>query len=351
MYVELPKSKLKKSERLNDLGFMKTIMMVLVVLCHSMAFFTGNWFRMARPAYDAAYLALFSDFLGTFHIQTFAMASGFLYYYLRAEKGRYNDPKNDIKKRAKRLLVPYLFTSIFWAIPIGVLFYKYSLGELFSKFILITGPAQLWFLVMLFIVFVFFELIGKNIKLSFKNLVLVYIITTIIGGLLSILNFNYFQLAISVKYILFFYLGGYIYKYKNRISWKQTTIMIIMTAILYALTIIFGNSNIVIIKYGVDFIMPLVSVLEVSAIYFLCNQLVQRYKNIIKNRFYQLLEKNSFGIYLFHQQIIYFTIVWFNGVMSPIVQSLLSFIIATGVSLLMSLILRKWKVTKVMFGL
>lgn len=341
----------KTAKRLDNIAFIKTVMMVAVVLYHCFLFFGGSWFTPIEPAQSADCLYYIAQWMKTFHIQAFAMASGFLFYYLKIEKGRYNDPKNDIKKRAKRLLVPYLFTSIFWAIPIGMLFYNYPLDELLSKFVLMTGPAQLWFLIMLFIVFVFFELIGKKINLSFRNLALLYIVTTIIGGLLSIVDFNYFQLAISVKYILFFYLGGYIYKYRKKISWKQTTIMTIMAVILYVLTICFKNSNSIMIKYGVEFIEPLISILEVLAIYFLCSQLVQKCNGIMKNKFYRLLEENSFGIYLFHQQIIYFTIVWFNGVVPPIVQALFSFIIATGVSLIMSLLLRKWRVTRFMFGL
>ena len=97
--------------------------------------------------------------------------------------------------------------------------------------------------------------------------------------------------------------------------------------------------------------VPLVSVLEVSVIYFLCSRLVARCKGIMQNRFYRLLEENSFGIYLFHQQIIYFTIIWFNGLVHPIIQAILSFLIAICISLMMSMILKKWRMTKIMFGL
>lgn len=267
------------------------------------------------------------------------------------EKGRYNNLKEDIKKRAKRLLVPYLFTSIAWVIPIGILFFKYSLGEIMNRFVLATGPAQLWFLVMLFFVFVFFELVGKKIKLSFKNLFLVYIITVVVGNALSAVDFNFFQLATAIKYILYFYLGGYIYRYGKNISWRQTIIMIFGAVILYAVAVVLGDSGNTIIKYSTRFIEPVVSVLEVSAIYFLCSKLVLRCGGILKNKFYQLLEENSFGIYLFHQQIIYYTIIWLNGLAHPVVQALLSFVIALSVSLLMSWILKKWRVTRFMFGL
>lgn len=338
-------------KRLDNIAFIKTIMMVAVVLYHCFVFFGGNWFTVVEPAQDTNYLYYIAQWMKTFHIQAFAMASGFLFYYLRKEKGRYNEPKNDIKKRAKRLLLPFVSTSIFWAIPIGVYFYHYPLNEIIEKYVLMTGPAQLWFLIMLFVVFVFFELFSGKFKISFKNLVIVYILSTTIGLLLSKYNINYFQIATSIKYILYFYLGGYIYINKNKITLRQTIIMIAMVVPLYIFVLCFNDANNLVITAGARFAETLVSVLEVSAIYYLLSKLLEKKKSIVRGRLYYVLEQNSFGIYLFHQQIIYFVIFWLNGVVPPIVLALLSFMIALFVSLVMSLILRKWKVTRVMFGL
>ena len=159
-----------------------------------------------------------AKWMGTFHIQTFVMASGFLFYYLKKEKKRYNSPVKDIKKRAKRLLVPYFFTCVLWAILIGLFFYNYSVTDVLKDYVLMVSPAQLWFLIMLFMVFVFFVLIGKRIKISLKNLVIIYLVTTIVGLLLSKFGINVFQIAAAVRYILYFYLGGFIYENRNKIS-------------------------------------------------------------------------------------------------------------------------------------
>ena len=173
----------------------------------------------------------------------------------------------------------------------------------------------------------------------------------VVGNALSAIDFNYFQSATTIKYILYFYLGGYIYKFGKNVSWKQTIIMIIGAAILYVAVVVLGDSSNTMIKYSTRFIEPVVSILEVSAIYFLCSKFVLRCDRMLKNKFYRLLEKNSFGIYLFHQQIIYFTIIWLNGLVHPVVQALLSFVIALFTSLLMSWLLKKWRVTRFMFGL
>lgn len=339
------------SGRLENIAFIKTIMMVLVVLYHSMLFFGGTWFTIVEPVNGGGYLYYIAKWIGTFHIQTFAMASGFLFYYLRKEKSRYNNPAKDIKKRAKRLLIPYLFTSLLWVIPIGYLFYKNSLSDIFNKYVLMTGPSQLWFLIMLFVVFVFFVLIGKKIKLSFRNLAIIYVVTTGLGLLLSKFSINYFQIATSVRYILYFYLGGYIYENRQKISLKQVGLMVLGTIVLYVFVLLFRNANNMVLSVGVKYAETLVSVLEVSSIYYLFSKLIGKQKSLAKSRFYHVFEQNSFGIYLFHQQIIYFVIIWLNGLVYPIVQMILSFIIALFTSLIMSLILRRWKVTRFMFGL
>ena len=81
----------------------KVGILLAVVLYHSCMFFSGNWFDGAQPVYQAPYLYIVARWLNTFHVQTFTMASGFLFYYLCKEKGRYKNFKNDVLKRAKEL--------------------------------------------------------------------------------------------------------------------------------------------------------------------------------------------------------------------------------------------------------
>ena len=115
-----------EQKQLDDIAFIKTTMMVIVVLYHCFLFFGGNWFTPVEPAQSADYLYWVARWMSTFHIQTFTMASGFLFYYLWKEKGRYNELKKDIKKRAKRLLLPFVFTSVFLGHTDGCLFLSLS---------------------------------------------------------------------------------------------------------------------------------------------------------------------------------------------------------------------------------
>ena len=96
-------------ERLEINDNIKTAMMLAVVLYHSCMFFTGTWFDKAQPVYKANYIEYFAKYLNTFHVRTFVMTAGFLFYALRKEKKKYrNNLKKDAFKRAKRLLLPYV---------------------------------------------------------------------------------------------------------------------------------------------------------------------------------------------------------------------------------------------------
>ena len=62
------------------------------------------------------------------------------------------------------------------------------------------------------------------------------------------------------------------------------------------------------------------------------------------------LSKRSMPIYLFHQQVIYFTIIWFNGKVNPYINVAVNFIVAIVLSVIISSILMKFKVTRFLIG-
>ncbi len=339
----------KEDDKLVDISFFKTLLMITIVLCHSCSFFTGDWFSAYEPIYNAKYLSTFASFLGSFHTQGFTMASGYLFYYLYYNKNKYNNILQSIKKRFSRLMVPYFATSILWVIPMGIYFFHYSFKDIVINYLLMVSPSQLWYLVMLFVVFCFFLLIGKKIKINFKNLIIVYIISTIVGYGLSAFNIDFFQLSKSVKYILFFYFGGIIYNNKNKMNLKRGFASVLLIIFSYLLLYLIDIYDLKYSIYISKFIDPIISCLEIYALFYICKNIIQ--KSRINSKFYNYLEQNAFGIYLFHQQIIYFTIMIFNGLVHPIVQVVISFIISISISLIMSILLKKNRITKYLFGL
>ena len=202
-------------------NFAKTVLMLIVVLCHSAAFYSGNWFTVLEPTQTNQYLASLSSWLGTFHVQAFTLISGYIFYFLRKESGRYSDFKSFIINKARRLLVPYFAVSLFWAIPIGCMFYNYTINEVFNKFILGQSPAQLWFLLMLFNVFVIsYFLLDNDIAWQWGGVAGIGFLC-MLSPLISTFFPNYFQVLTSMKFLLFFYAGCMIRRHCSEITPKS----------------------------------------------------------------------------------------------------------------------------------
>ena len=339
---------MKERLRVND--NIKTAMMLVVALYHSCMFFTGTWFDNAAPVFEANYLGLFARWLGTFHVQTFTMASGFLFYALKTEKGKYSHNfKLDIKNRAKRLLLPYFSTIIFWVLPFYIVLNGFDPENIFYKYVLGSSPSQLWFLPMLFWLFIFGYILFKNHSPSFAGL-FSCIAISIVGGYIldKIGGIDIFQIKTAVNYAMFYYLGTFLYQKKVKLSGKRTIGCIILSVCGFIISNLTSSSGSFVIK-SIGTLAKNVGLLSgVLMVYGIATILS---KNAKQTEVWSWLKNNSFGIYLFHQQLIYLCIMCFNGKVHPVVQVLLSFIIAIVLSSMMTIILRKWKVTRTIFSL
>ena len=100
-----------KEMELRNCNFVKTVLMILVVLYHGRVFWTEGWFSVLSPDISCKALGVFSKWLNTFHIYGFTLASGYIYYHIRYEKGRYDRFIPFVLNKAKRLLIPYYFIN------------------------------------------------------------------------------------------------------------------------------------------------------------------------------------------------------------------------------------------------
>ena len=180
-------------QQLNVIDNIKVMMMVVVVLYHSCLFFTGNWFDSVKPEFDAKYLVILAQWLNTFHVQTFTMASGFLFFFLRIDKNKYKDFNIDVKKRAVRLLLPYYCVMVTWVIPFFIAYNGFSIKTIIFKYVLGCAPSQLWFLPMLFWLFVLFYrfMILKNVTTRWM---IIIALVSLGGAFLMKLVLTFFKL-------------------------------------------------------------------------------------------------------------------------------------------------------------
>lgn len=349
MLWEEPNDLLDKQAELENCTFVKTILMIFIVLCHSMCFWNGDWFTQnpILPAPEMGYLAKWG---GEFHVYTFTLISGYIFYYLKQEKGKYGKFIPFAKNKIRRLLLPYIVIALTWIIPVSLYFFKYDFYKIVYSYFLAISPSQLWFLVMLFNVFViswlFVDFFEKNLYYSAMLVLGFYGI-----GLIGELCFpNVLQIWTTCRYMFFFWMGFSIRQYGSKwIRRIPAVIWIIVDIILFLLMSFIGEKDhflFKVIHMGLRFSLNIVGALMAFCV-------LQKLANSInwkKCKMFCFLSDCSMIIYLFHQQIIYFTITWLNGKIHPYLNAMINFMFAITFSLFISYIIMNLKTIRILFG-
>ena len=338
-----------KAEELSLTGPMKAVAMLLIVLTHCCSIYTGHWFT--SPAVEAPIFGLIAEWLGSVHVPVFVLLSGYIWGYLKLETSLYDSGFAVMRKKACRLLVPYVFACVVWAVPFWILFNGTS--EVVSKFVLGSAPSQLWFLLMLFAVFAIFESIfavgrGKKILAPAPILtlsLLLYIAGAVLG---KVLPLSCFQISAACAYAPLFALGCVMRQVDTKRFWSLGWYFSLAGNLaLFAIARFVGDF---------DFALagPLASCLTLftriaGALFAVramgaMNGLLEKLRG-------GMLDSNSYGIYLFHQQIIWVVLSFINVPGIPaIVVVIACFFVSLMVSMLISMALNKFRVTRFLIG-
>lgn len=333
---------------LKNCNFVKTILMLIIVVYHSLLFWGGEWFT-GNPSTVIVEIKYFTQWLNSFHIYAFVFVAGFIFYHLKHNLGKYSDSKKFILNKSKRLLVPYAFCLVIWVIPIQYLFFKFNLETLIKQYLLGTSPNQLWFLLMLFWVYIIFyflsnffkerNILGSIVAIGFYGV-------GIVGG--KFLP-NVFSIWTGFKYVPIFYFGFKLKQFDKCFLYKiPVWIWFVVDVVLFMSKMFLPATNgtlYTLCGMGLDFALSIVgSVMAFFALQKLA--LLIREENSVINALF----KHSFGVYLFHQQIIYFVIYPLNEVISPLFIIILSIIISGATSFLITHLLLKTKPTRFLIG-
>ena len=338
--------------RLDNCFPIKTILMLLIILYHSCVFWTGTWWD-SDPAFPSQVLGSFAKWLNSFHIYAFALISGYIFAY-KVLRGGYSEYGLFLRNKAKRLLMPYVFVAFIWVTPISEYMFKWDIGYLAKKYLLAIDPSQLWFLWMLFGVFV---IVWPMRKVLLEKPLTGWIIALGFYGIGLIgrrLIPNVFCIWTACQYVLFFFVGMRIRAKEEKqerliIEAVPWYCWIIVDLILFAVTMIVGrNSGTVwsLIAILLNLILHIVgAVMAWTSLQALANKV-----NWEDSKACKTLSSYSMPMYLFHQQIIYFTIIWLNGKVNPWINAGVNFVAALIGSFLISSILMHWKTTRLLIG-
>ena len=342
---------------LEHCDFIKVVLMALVVMGHSVALWAPEgWFNMP-PAYPSKLMTFLTVFFGEMHIYCFTIVSGYLYAYLKFEKGKYTLFVPFVKNKVHRLLVPFVFVSVVWAVPFYYYFFKPDFYIIARKFLLAESPSQLWFLMMLFGVFMLVYPVPHPIINNFKTggmLSAFIYVCGIIGGQFMP---NFFQIFAAMQYFLFFWIGMQI-----RSSEINPTIfhfkrwhIILICAVLYIVLLVWyiyciGQDISLALKIFNRCLKIIRNVSGSLMAFYILLYLAEKidYKN---KYIFQFLKEYNIVVYIFHQQIIWCVITLLNGRCSPFLMAFTSFIVSFGCSMLIAYVLGKFNITRTLVGL
>lgn len=341
-----------KQRELQNCGTVKTLMMLLVVIGHCATACSGKGWFIIAPESRSAVLRFISGFTGMYHVQTFLFVSGYLFYYLRYELGRYSNPLEFVKKKSLRLLAPFLFACL-WAIPAYIYFFRPDLSDFIRKFVICENPAQLWFLLALFWIYIGFYFLSKFLdrfnffqKLSLPAAILLIGAVCIFSlsnyVIYKILKINLFAVLSGLRYFPVFFAGFIFRKFDFEKLNKFSIPLLIFSA---AATVIYNR-----FAHGtVETLLQVpLWILNSTAIFIF----ITKYVNL-KGRLFEIFKKHNFTVYLIHQQLIYVIIYLISRFWK--VYPYPSFFICLAGSLVISVALSalfaKFRLTRTILGL
>ena len=333
----------EKQGRIENCYLVKAVLMLSVVLCHSVSFWGGGWFKAYTPYETLPVMRILSNWTGSFHVYGFTLVSGYLFYYLRNDLGKYRKYSGFLVKKIKRLIIPYCFVCMIWVIPITAFYFKYSFKDIFVNYILGINAGQLWFLLSLFWCFAVGWLLLEYIKADH-----IYILVAVglyICGYFGRSRFpDIFSIFRGFQFVILF-VTGYLMR-KNDSKFNHNFILV-GTLLLHI--ILFVGKQTIRMPYFAQAFYDL-SLHTVSAVaVFEGIQFVSNKVNS-ESSLLDVVIKNSMPVYLFHQQWIYFVISIFNGKVNPWLIAMFSFVISISGSILMGTIFRNNRITAFFIG-
>ncbi|SFC62001.1 acyltransferase family protein [Butyrivibrio sp. YAB3001] len=319
-----------KSSHYDLLKFFATI---LVVVAHSSRMYTGV--GVIKPANASFLLGHITQYIYSFHMPMFIAVSGMVYGLCIDDLNKYKNSIKFIKNKVIRLLVPYLFFGFFYVAPIMTGFRFTDLSYLrycMHDIVFVKDARHLWYVIVLFEIYIISMLFKPAIQGgTIKNSI---VIATILLSI-ALVSFKFpilFQISNLGYYLIFFYFGVLYNRYYEKANGViKNYICIIICLALTALVFQYSHVVIKIIK-AITGSLAFIGITSYVNSSFLNVKIVNH------------LNKDGFGIYLFHPMIIYVLFYYFGDMdISPIILCLTIAIASYVLSAILTDAMRKFK--------
>lgn len=329
------------SNRLDFIVPLRVIAMTLVVFYHCLCVYNPIWGSISVGTNDC-YVRI-CHVLNCVHVPLFFCVSGYLFAYLYCFKGKYRQPKEFIKVKIIRLIIPYLF----WGVVVLLTTYHF-----YKPVQLLQGISHLWFLQVLFNIFVVAFLMRRLLERLDLKLDILIGLTLFAFANMNVIPFRWLGLMQTAKMAIYFYTGCIIAKYALVDKWggQRAVYQIIIFVIslmglvvseLYGYSLFSGHGRILnAVNQVFTLSMLFNSIMLASQIHKVPSQLMKS------------LDENGMGIYLIHHIIIQGSLqislvrLWYteHDVLAP----LICFVIVYALSYALSSFIRQTKLSFVL---
>lgn len=333
---------MSQSKRLTRLCNIRSFAILVVVLGHSIILYSSAW-NLYPTSVSVPFLDRLKWIIDVIQMPLFFSLSGYLFVFTHQKKYGFLQL---VKNKVLRLLVPYLGIAVLWLLPIrfSVGFPSYqdiSVTTFLEKLLTSEDVGHLWFLPALFLMFVLSELIlsiAEKIP-GIKKVSAIFLCVAALGLYLEgyRIGFGYPPLLGAFNYLIWFSLG-YLLNTYSRILKRTYDIplikwgLLLLNVALYAYCCVVGS-----VRVLISLLLRGLCIINAYG------AMPRRTCGIIEK-----VDRNSFGIYLFHSPLIYFTFSMIPNA-SPIIVVFVNFVIFGAVAYGLTELVRKTKL-KVLIG-
>lgn len=290
-----------QQKRLTQVGNIRALAIFLVVLGHSIILYSTGW-NLYETTRQAPFLAWLKRVIDIPQMPLFFSLSGYLFVFTHQKKQGIGQLA---KNKFLRLIVPYFGIGLFYLLPIRLAvgysgYQGNSVVDFALKFLTANDVGHLWFLPALFLIFLLSEIIlfvAEHIPVlkEFPGIVLL-----MAGAALYLegyrIGLGYSPLLSTFNYLMWFALGYCLNVYQEYIR-KIYSIRLVKWGLLLI--------NLLLLAYtlSVSSVRVLIS-LGLRALL-----IINAYGAMPEKTCFlvQGIDRNSFGIYLFHSPLIYIT--------------------------------------------
>lgn len=273
----------------------KVLTMMLVIIGHAHYYIIESAYggisaidNTMSPSLVKKIIDMLVGFIYYFHMPFFMCLSGMS---LKLSIGNACDSGIFVRKRAKRLLYPFIFVTMFLSVPLKYWtgYYDNSsnvLSDIFFGQFLLLGNSHLWFVVSLFIIsIVYYFLYKKQLDHGWLFWILV-IAASASGFMFQTKQIEFLGVPEAMKNFLFFTLGFKSFEKADRISVRLWVIVFSWVLMFVSYFIFRGN-------FAFKMVLAIWGCINMIA----TSRIVV--KAIAKYKWYSFMKKHSYSLYLY----------------------------------------------------